>query len=114
MDFKITWTSHLKDGQWGFSELLNGRELNEETKEEIKDLIEDNLSDAVYSNSVMAIEIDTSQEQNALLPVVSGSVLPPSSSCIDNPEWCNCRGGCTHHVCRREPELNCSHDGRNK
>jgi hypothetical protein len=31
---------------------------------------------------------------------------------LNNPKWCKSRGGCAHHICKREPELNCGHDGR--
>jgi len=72
MDLKITWICHLKDEKWGFSGLLNGRELNEETKKEIKDLIEEDIYDAIYSNGTMAIETETGEKQ-CNLPVVSNN-----------------------------------------
>jgi hypothetical protein len=35
----ITLTIVLKDAEWGFSDLLDGRELNHKTKEEVRDLV---------------------------------------------------------------------------
>jgi hypothetical protein len=74
MDLKITWTCHLKDEKWGFSDLLNGRELNEETKEEIKDLVEEDIYDAIYSDGAMAIEADTSERQLTIPDVRNNEV----------------------------------------
>ena len=45
MDIKLTSTVILKDKTWGFSDLLDGRELNEDTIEEIKELILEDYSD---------------------------------------------------------------------
>lgn len=39
MDIKVTITAVLEDKGWGFSELLNGRELNDESRAEIEELI---------------------------------------------------------------------------
>lgn len=58
MDLKITWTCHLQDEKWGFSDLLNGRELNNETKKEIRDLIEEDIYEVIYSNGNMTIEVE--------------------------------------------------------
>lgn len=29
-----------------------------------------------------------------------------------NPKWCKTVSECTHHICKREPELNCANDNR--
>jgi hypothetical protein len=47
MDIKVTITVVLPDEQWGFSDLLNGRNLNNETIEEIKELILEDTSDLI-------------------------------------------------------------------
>jgi hypothetical protein len=47
MDLEIKITAKLKDSFYGFSDLLDGRELNEETKAEIKDLIMEDISDII-------------------------------------------------------------------
>lgn len=39
MDLKLTII--LKDSEWGFSDLLDGRDLNYKTTQEIKDLIKE-------------------------------------------------------------------------
>jgi len=39
MDLKLTII--LKDSEWGFSDLLDGRDLNHKTTQEIKDLIKE-------------------------------------------------------------------------
>lgn len=50
MDIKATITLHLKDETWQFSQLLNGRPLDDVTREEITALIMDDLDDAVFCN----------------------------------------------------------------
>ena len=45
MDIKVTITKVLKDETWGFSDLLHGRELNDETRVEIEELILEDISD---------------------------------------------------------------------
>jgi len=47
MDIKVTITVFLPDEKWGFSDLLNGRDLNNETIEEIKELILEDYSDLI-------------------------------------------------------------------
>ena len=39
MNIQVTITAILDDEMWGFSDLLNGRELNAETLKEIRELI---------------------------------------------------------------------------
>jgi len=62
MDLKMTITAHLEDKTWGFSDLLKGRKLNAETKEEIRDLIEENIHDAITSSGSFKIETLTGKE----------------------------------------------------
>jgi len=45
MNIKLTSTVVLPDEIWGFSQLLDGRELNKETIEEIKELLMEDWSD---------------------------------------------------------------------
>lgn len=45
MDIKLTSTVILKDVNWGFSDLLNGRLLDKRTKLEIIDLIMEDWDD---------------------------------------------------------------------
>jgi hypothetical protein len=56
MNIKVTYTCYLKDNLWGFSDLLNGRELNNETKEEIRELLEEDIYEVIYGNSTLDIE----------------------------------------------------------
>ena len=47
MDIKVTIVKILKNEQWGFSDLLNGRELSPETLKEIKELIMEDYSEII-------------------------------------------------------------------
>ena len=47
MDIEVKITVVLKDNHWGFSDLLEGRELNEESKAEIKDLIMEDITEVI-------------------------------------------------------------------
>jgi len=49
MDIKVTII--LKDAEWGFSDLLDGRELNYKTKQEIRDLLKEDYS-YVFDNEI--------------------------------------------------------------
>lgn len=47
MDIKVTITAVLKDSSWGFSDLLNGSELTEQTKKDIKELIMEDYTEVI-------------------------------------------------------------------
>ena len=47
MDIQVTITAKLKDTNWGFSDLLNGRSLKDKTKKEIKELIMEDTTEVI-------------------------------------------------------------------
>jgi len=55
MNIKVTITKVLDDTTWGFSDLLNGRRLDNYTREEIKELIMEDYSE-IIEDGVWTIE----------------------------------------------------------
>lgn len=52
MKLVVTIVKVLDDEDWGFSDLLNGRPLNEETKQEIIELLHEDISEVLDAASI--------------------------------------------------------------
>lgn len=63
MDIKMVLTVVLKDELWGFSSLLNGRPINEDTKEEILELLHEDWSEATEDGTIELSPTPSSTER---------------------------------------------------
>ena len=87
MDIKIS--IELKDKYYGFSDLLDGRELNNQTKEEIIELIKEDIGHA----------FDQQIEVEAINYTHSCTELPNECGILKNINGCDKGSGCRSPNC---------------
>jgi len=66
MDIKIE--IELKDSTWGFSDLLDGRELNNQTKKEIIELLKEDIGE-VFDQQIEVKQLNLSGVVDSLMDI---------------------------------------------
>ena len=75
MDIKIE--IELKDSTWGFSDLLDGRELNNQTKKEIIELLKEDIGE-VFDQQIEVKQLNLSSVSQQREPLLAYEIYNAS------------------------------------
>lgn len=68
MDLKVTITCKLSEDKWGFDQLIDGRQIDAQVRQEVRDLIEENIYDAIYENGSFNINFAPDETKSKAKP----------------------------------------------